>query len=167
MSFYPLKKQLKHKKVNNMDTEINTHESQKVFEFYEYWVGRKAWSFEQSCSLFMGKTPLKDFVDSNFVYYGIGRRPPQINLIENSREKSFIRIERDEIIYFDEYGRAIYFDILLALAEAVGDIQSYKFREVIVYKPQDIIKWIINNTSIAPPKPLIDILFKDEVKCSK
>lgn len=164
-----------------------------ILELYNHWCKMPAWSFEQACYLFIGEEPKIDYVTTSYSMLSrvkittIGSSIFSRDNSSNEKEKSIklfnFRISQENIMYMQGYYKSVDMYKLLALSEAVGDCTSYEFNpnydwrhltyaemynkppkeHIKVYKPQDIVKWLFNNTEIAPPKLLIDCLFSDDV----
>lgn len=132
----------------------------KIYKFYQYWCKRSGWTLEQAFSLFTGQTPNESLIgekDNSLI------SKFNIKMIESLKNYSQ---EEDGLIFYDENGFRTNLTLELGLFISVEDIKSYNHQHEgkikVIFKPKEIVRWLLKFTHFIPPYPLIHYLFEKD-----
>jgi hypothetical protein len=127
--------------LHHLKITVQYEENGRATQFYKKYLKEGAWTLTEAVLLFKGEDP-----NNNFFFYDVSQNPHSIIFEEKepkfweSFNKEFLpletRLKRYRLIGKISYGTN----------EKTGEI---------LYKPEEIIPWLLNNTDYIPPAALL------------
>ena len=118
-----------------------THDAWAI-QFYKHWTHKGGWTISEACNLFKGQSPDKkrsfeDLSQSSEILWLSEEQIWSYSLLEAEYELLTEKLERNC---------------------SVENIKRYQYGEEYLYKPNDIVTWLMKNTLHMPPKALLHVL---------
>lgn len=169
-------KEIVYSELEKLDIRVKYTEHGWARKFYKRWINYKSWTLKEAVCLFKGEDPedcsgfyrqyLMYIRESNHIFFhDISQNP------ENLLSKNFF--DANSILPFSDK-QPLAWDILensfVDLEERLrrarlGNHMSYKKckeKGEYLYVPEEIVRWLLENTLHTPPKALLQVLKIDE-----